>query len=131
MAYLVDSDVVIEALAGQVEVNRTIAVLGDRRVAVSVVTVIEVSERAFRSPNPAAHLAAFARFLRPFDLLNLSEPIAERCGEIRAFLRRRGQLIPDLDIVIAATALHHDFTLLTFNRRHFERIPDLRLYEFS
>jgi predicted nucleic acid-binding protein len=30
---------------------------------------------------------------------------------------------------IAATALHHDLTLLTRNRRHFSRIPSLRLYE--
>jgi predicted nucleic acid-binding protein len=60
----------------------------------------------------------------------LSELIAERCGEIRAHLRRRGQPISDFDAVIAATALHYNLTLLTFNRRHFERIPDLRLYEF-
>jgi predicted nucleic acid-binding protein len=39
-------------------------------------------------------------------------------------------LIEDFDLVIAATALHYDLTLLTFNRRHFERIPDLRLYAF-
>jgi predicted nucleic acid-binding protein len=30
--------------------------------------------------------------------------------------------------MIAATAVVHDLTLITFNKRHFERIPDLRLY---
>ena len=43
-------------------------------------------------------------------------------------LRRQGQLIPDLDLLIAATALAHDLTLVTRNRHHFERIPDLRLH---
>jgi predicted nucleic acid-binding protein len=38
-------------------------------------------------------------------------------------------LIPDLDCLIAATAVHHHLILLTRNRRHFARIPDLRLYE--
>jgi predicted nucleic acid-binding protein len=38
-------------------------------------------------------------------------------------------LIPYLDLLIAATALAYDLTLLTRNRRHFQRIPDLKLYE--
>jgi tRNA(fMet)-specific endonuclease VapC len=53
----------------------------------------------------------------------------ERFAEVRSFLRRRGQLIPDFHLLIGATALHHDLTLLTFNRRDFQRIPDLKLYQ--
>jgi predicted nucleic acid-binding protein len=55
----------------------------------------------------------------------------ERFAYLRAELRRRGQLFPDLDLLIAATALQHDLTLLTRNVRHFNRIPDLRLYQPS
>jgi predicted nucleic acid-binding protein len=47
----------------------------------------------------------------------------------RAGLRARGILIPDLDLLIAATALEHDLTLLTRNRRHFDRITGLKLYQ--
>jgi hypothetical protein len=32
------------------------------------------------------------------------------------------------DILIGATALHHDSILVTRNRRHFGRIPHLRLF---
>jgi tRNA(fMet)-specific endonuclease VapC len=49
-------------------------------------------------------------------------------GRTRSGLRRAGQLIPDLDLLIGATALHHDLILLTRNRRHFTHIPGLRLY---
>ena len=35
-------------------------------------------------------------------------------------------MIPDLDLLIAATALQHDLTLLTNKRRHFDRISGLR-----
>lgn len=35
------------------------------------------------------------------------------------------------DILIAATALHHDLALVTRNRAHFQRIPGLKLYEPS
>ena len=34
-------------------------------------------------------------------------------------------MIGDMDLLIAATAIRHDLTLLTNNRRHFERIPSL------
>jgi tRNA(fMet)-specific endonuclease VapC len=47
---------------------------------------------------------------------------------IRGDLKRRGLTIGDFDILIAATALHHDLTLVTRNRRHVSRIPDLQLY---
>ena len=49
----------------------------------------------------------------------------------RVELRRAGRLIPDLDLLIAATAIHHDLTLLTRNVRHFGRIPELQLYQPS
>jgi len=52
-------------------------------------------------------------------------------ARIRGVLRAQGQLIGDLDTLIAATALHHDLTLTTQNTRHFSRIPDLKLYQTS
>jgi tRNA(fMet)-specific endonuclease VapC len=51
----------------------------------------------------------------------------ERFGHTRSQLRRAGRLIPDLDLLIAATAVHHDLTLMTPNLRHFARIPELRI----
>src|SRR5207237_5116099 len=88
----------------------------------------EIYDVAFAYANPQAHLSSFRQFLAPFTLLTLNDPIMERFAEIRSYLRRRGELISDFDILIGATALHHDLTLLTYNTRHFKRIPDLKLY---
>ncbi len=52
----------------------------------------------------------------------------ELFGRHRSVLRRQGNMIPDMDLLIAATALNYDLTLMTRNIRHFARIPDLRLY---
>ncbi len=78
-----------------------------------------------RYANPQAHLQTFRQFLAPFPLLDLNEPIMERFAEIRSYLRRRGELISDFDLLIGATTLSYDLTLLTYNKRHFTRIPDL------
>jgi predicted nucleic acid-binding protein len=103
--------------------------LAGGRIYVSYITLGEIYERAFGSVNPDAHLVSYRQFLDPYRTLALSEPIMLRFGELRFDLRRRGQLIPDFDLLIAATALHHDLTVLTFNWRHFQRIPDLKLYQ--
>lgn len=100
-------------------------------VAVSVVSYGELFEGAIGASDPAAELARFRRFLDRLVLLPLDDPIRERFARIRAELRRRGQLIPDFDLLIAATAIHHELILLTRNVRHFERVSELKLYEPS
>jgi len=127
--YLLDSDWIIQALGNRQPVLRTLDRLSSSRIYVSYITVGEIYERAFDSVNPEAHLLSFRQFLSAYRVLTLSDPIMERFAETRWFLRRRGQLISDFDLLIGATALHHDLTVLTFNRRDFQRIPDLKLYQ--
>ncbi len=129
--YLLDADWIIQALANRQPAVATLERLASSRVYVSYITVGEVYERAFTYANPQAHLVSFRHFLSPYRLLGLSHPIMERFAETRAFLRKRGQGLADFDLLVGATALHHDLTVLTFNRRHFERIPDLKLYQPS
>lgn len=50
-------------------------------------------------------------------------------ARIRGQLRRQGLIIGDADILIAATAIDHEVTLITQNVHHFERIPHLHLYQ--
>jgi predicted nucleic acid-binding protein len=66
------------------------------------------------------------RFLAPYRLLPVDEPVMLRFAELPSALRR-DELIPDLDLLIAATALRHDLTLLTFNVRHVQRVSVPRL----
>jgi tRNA(fMet)-specific endonuclease VapC len=89
----------------------------------------EVFEGAFGDPDPVPRLTRIRGFLNRFDLVDLSDSVMEDFARVRTDLRRQGRLIPDLDLLIAATARHHDFTLLTRNLRHFDRIPDLSIYK--
>ena len=86
--YLLDTDVVLEAYAGKAEGNRTIDVLAGHGVAISAATAGELNEGAFRSSNPQAYLSDVRDVLGPTPVLPFTEPIAERFGEIRAFLYR-------------------------------------------
>jgi predicted nucleic acid-binding protein len=129
MAYLLDADWVIQALAGHRPTLGTISRLADDGVAVSWITVGEVYEGAFKSRDPQAHLGAFRTFLLAFPILDLDDPTMERFAEVRGHLRRRGELIPDFDILLGAVALRQDLTVLTYNVRHLRRIPGLKVYQ--
>lgn len=126
-----DADWAVHAIAARSPAATELKRLAPEEISVSLFTAAEIYEGAFNSSNPQARLALYREFLRPYDSLNFTEPIALRFAQLRAFLRRRGQMIPDLDGVIAATALEYDLTVLTFNVRHLGRIPELRIYRAS
>ena len=65
--------------------------------------------------------------------LNDHPEISQRLDELKAEGLARGRLraarmvVGDFDLLIGATALRHNLTLLSNNRRHFELVEGLRL----
>ena len=55
----------------------------------------------------------------------------ETFAEIKADLQNQGNVIDDMDLLIAATALTMNYTLVTNNERHFSRIPGLQIENWS
>lgn len=49
----------------------------------------------------------------------------ETFDEIKAFLEKKGQIIDDLELLIASTALTHNLILETNNEKHFKRLEGL------
>ena len=129
MRFLLDTDWAIQARAGRNPGATVLLGLMHEGVGVSLATVGELYEGAIGSRNAAAQLDQIREFQDLFAVVSLDVDIMYRFAEIRSQLRRRGELIPDFDILIAATALQHDLTLLTYNVRHFRRITGLALYE--
>jgi tRNA(fMet)-specific endonuclease VapC len=128
-AYLIDTDWIIDCLYGRTEAVETLVELSADGLAVSLMTYGELYQGAYYARAPQSALRGLRTFLRGKRLVPLNRAIVERFGILRGDLQRRGLTIGDVDLLIAATALHHDLTLVTRNLRHFSRIADLRLYE--
>ena len=62
----------------------------------------------------------------PFD-----EAESQAYADMRATLEKAGKRVPDLDLLIAATAQTHDLIVATVNVRHFSLIPDLPVEDWS
>jgi predicted nucleic acid-binding protein len=65
--------------------------------------------------------------LDSLENLPVDEAIADRAGRLIHQYARQGIQLSFPDALIAATALHHDLTLVTTNPKHFP-MPDLRLH---
>ncbi len=128
MKYLLDSDEMIDYLKGRKKAVTTIEPLLAEGVAISVITFAEVYEGIYTGHQREHHEEVFFRFLKGVPVLAVTREIAQRCAIIRGALRAERLLIPRPDLLIAATALHHDLTLISRNVGHFDRVPGLRLY---
>lgn len=76
-------------------------------------------------------LAALDVLLAPHATLALDQATVDRAAELFETLRASGNLIENMDLLIAATALQHDATLITNNTKHFSRIEGLRLEDWQ
>ena len=62
------------------------------------------------------------------DCLETDQQTWVIAGRLSRHLIRTGMRLPNMDVVIAATAIRHDVPLYTLDRG-FDRIPELRLYQ--
>lgn len=132
MTFLLDTNVCIRYLNGRSPgVRAQLQARQPAEVAVCSVVKMELFYGAQRSQDPLRSLAVQQRFLQPFQSLPLDDAAAEAAGRLRAYLANQGAPIGPYDLLIAAIALANGCTLVTHNRREFDRIPDLTLVDWE
>jgi tRNA(fMet)-specific endonuclease VapC len=96
----------------------------------SLITRYEVLRGLIAKGAPRQR-AKFETFCQHHQVLPLSDDIIVIAAGLWARLRKVGQPIEDNDILIAATALHHNLPVATRNVAHFIRIPGLAVEDWS
>jgi tRNA(fMet)-specific endonuclease VapC len=127
---LIDTSVVVRAERGGRSLPLELERLGmdpAEAVGLSAVTAAELVHGVERADD--AHRAARARYVEAlfaaFPTLPLDLDVARVYGRLLAELGRRGVTVEAHDLQIAATALRHDWSVVTVNRAHFARVPGL------
>ena len=129
MKYLVDSDYVADYLKGRTPSTDLLNTLLQDGIAISMITFAEVYEGIYYGHNRAHYTHIFQQFLQGVSVLGITRSIAKQYARMRGELGRKGQLIDQPDLFIAATAIYHKLTLVTRNIKDYQRIPNLKLYQ--
>jgi tRNA(fMet)-specific endonuclease VapC len=97
---------------------------------ISAITLGELFTWAMRANAPPRRINSIQQLLADVTVLDVNEAVAQEFGRIRAGLMDRGRPAPDLDLLIAATALTHGLTLVTHNTQDFVNVPGLRIIDW-
>ena len=127
MQYLVDTDWTIDYLNGVSRIVEDLNGFLPAGVGISIISVAELYDGVFGAndlENAERELDAFLDYV---EIVPLDDAICRIFAEERRRLRIGGTTISDFDLLIGATALRHNLTLLTNNRRHFERVEGLNI----
>ena len=127
MKYLVDSDYVADYLGARPHAIQLLSSFVKDDLSISLITYGEIYEGIHFGRDPQKTTDVFQRFLRSVVILPPTQPIMQRFARIRGELRRTGKIIGDFDILIAATAISHNLTLVTRNAADFRDIPGIKL----
>jgi tRNA(fMet)-specific endonuclease VapC len=120
---ILDSDHCVALLRGHLDLRGRVT--PTERLAVTAISVGELMHGVYKSAQIDKNLARLGVLLAAVVLLPYDEAAARQFGRTKAELERTGQKLGDLDLQIASIALARDVPLVTHNRRHFERVPDL------
>jgi tRNA(fMet)-specific endonuclease VapC len=123
---ILDTNIVSYFLRGNAAVVDKLSQYGQFYTALtfSLLTYYEIKSGLLYK-NASNLLSRFEELASENDILPLSLTTMDITSDIYADLRRRGLLVPPIDILIAATAIEYNALLVTANLRHFTIIRNL------
>jgi len=131
MPIIIDTDVIIRGERGLFDLPSWLESQAENNPSIAAITVAELwhgVERATAAHRPRrkAYLEIIRRGL---PILTYTETTAFQHARLWAELESAGTMIGYYDLIVAATALEHESTLVTFNRRHFDHVNGLKVVE--
>lgn len=126
LKYLLDTNICIYAMTKRPEKIRRSFAENEGRMAISSVTIMELTYGAEKSQYVERNLAALEDFAARLKLLPFDAGAATQAGQIRAELERQGKPIGSYDLMIAGHARAEGLILISSNQREFKRVSGLR-----
>ena len=129
-----DTDFVIDLLREQRRglagrAHKKLHQLGDTPVRLSVFVVCELEAGASLSQDPEERQRVHS-LCEQFEVVYPDTHFAPLYGETLAALKRQRYTVAMMDLLIGTQTLVEHDTLITRNRRHFQKIPNLRVEDY-
>ncbi len=131
MAIIIDADVIIGGERGTFDLREWLAARGDEQFEIAAITVAELWHGVERAS--AVHRHTRETYLRTIlsalPIVPYTEQTAYHHARLWAQIESSGKMIGPYDQIVAATALERGSEIATFNKRHFSKVPQLKLVE--
>lgn len=128
--YLLDTNILIYVLNDRSKSCAHQFTAHEGRLAMSVITFAELCYGAEYSSKSTSKIKLL-NLVATLPALPYTPEAAQHYGDIKATLRRQGQLISDNDMHIAGHARSHGLILVTNNVKEFQRVDGLRIENWS
>lgn len=129
--FLIDTDIIIYSLKNNENVIRNFKRYSLEPKAVSVITIGELLYGAYKSQRKIENLGKVNRIADIFPVIEISMTIIDTFAHLKSDLTTKGTVIDDFDLLIGATALSMNYTIVTNNEKHFEKIPGLEIINWA
>jgi tRNA(fMet)-specific endonuclease VapC len=130
MMYLLDTNTLIYYFKGMGNVAKRLLSTSPSEIALSTIVLFELEVGIAKSMSPRKRKAQLQEFTSLVNSVSYDRAAAELAAEIRTKLEKRGVLIGPYDILVAASALATNSTLVTHNTKEFERVESLRIEDW-
>jgi tRNA(fMet)-specific endonuclease VapC len=124
--YLLDTDMCIYLLKDKFQIKEKIEAVGIANCFISEITIAELTFGAYNSEQFEKHIKEVAKMELLFDVIPIYDCLT-KFGEEKVRLKRIGQLIPDFDLLIGVTSVHHGMTMVSNNEKHLSRIEGIKI----
>ncbi len=123
---LIDTDILSYYLKGDAEVVKNFEeyLREFDCIEISLITYYEIIG-GLLAKNALKQLAIFEDFISDNIVISLTERSVKKSAELYSTLRRSGNSLDDIDLLIAGVAIENNLTVVTNNENHFRRIPGL------
>lgn len=131
LKYMLDTNIVIYTIKNRPPAVKEAFQVHYGQMCISTVTLMELIYGAEKSMAPGRNLQDIEGFAARLDVLDYDAEAAAHSGQLRAELAKNGQPIGPYDQMIAGHARSRGLVLVTNNLREFERVPGLRLENWT
>lgn len=130
MDYLLDTNIFIYFLKGRFGLVEKIERIGFENLFISEITVAELKYGVEKSANPDKNRPIINELIDKFKQLPIYGALDIYAKE-KARLKKAGNIVDDLDLLIDATAIQNNMVLVTNNKKHFDRLQNIKFENWT
>jgi tRNA(fMet)-specific endonuclease VapC len=128
--YLLDTNIIVFLFRNKHEMDKKIALHGQKNCFISEITLAELKLGAEKSTQPLHNHFLIEQLIKVIQVIPITQSLDIFAKE-KIRLEKKGTPMHDnFDVLIAATALYHDFTLITNNTKHFTLFQGLDIEDW-